>query len=288
LTRFSLIIAAAITFGALSVACNDSDETIDTGNGDVTTSRELPDDFPDDFPIYPGAEIESAQTVDSDDAEGHVVTWQSDDDIDDIVAFYDEEFGDGSSWRQVTRVENEGATIYAVTSADESIAGSLSVTPENGNVAIQAIIGRESGDDGDPPAPDGGDGDSEEGGGDDDGSSGSGSLPDEQELSEDFPEDRVPLPDGIRVTSSTSIDSGETSTHVVQFYSAMSADDLRSHFRDELSAQGWTEAFVTEQHGEILAAYSDADSATPGAGVNVLIVESDVEGYRSVTVTVTE
>lgn len=291
--RFPIVLAlVALMLGVLFAACGDDNErTFETDNGDVTVSEDLPDDFPDDFPIYPDADLEGSARGEEQGTEGYVVTWQTNDDEEDVIAFYDEEFGDDKPWREVSRSEVGGSTFYAVTNEDESLAGTLYITRENGNVSIVAIVGEEGLlDDGVTPDGDGGDATPDEsddsGSGDD--ASGGGSLPEEEELSDDFPEDRVPLPDDIRVTNSTSIQSGETSTHLVEFYSEMSVDDLRSYFGDELTGNGWTEVFSTDQDGETLLSFSASDSGAVGAGVTVVIRESDVEGYRTVTLTVTE
>lgn len=292
MNRFLALLVGVTLSLTLAAACGgDDDQTIETDDGEVSFSDELPDDFPDDFPVYPDAELEGSATGESEGVRGWTVTWQSEDDIDDIVAFYDDEFGGDGPWRQVSRSEVNEATIYAVQNEDENVGGSLSVGQENGNVAITAFVGEgnfgddDDGSDDEGSGDDGSDGEDDDGGGDDgdDGDDAGGSLPPEQDLPDDFPVDEVPLPDDIRVTSATTLTTQGVNSYQVEFYSQASAEELQSHFEEAMPGAGWTEAFSSTSNGETILTYTRPDGDV-GVSVNVLIGESDVEGYRTVSI----
>ena len=302
---------ALITAGtAAFAACGGGDDkTIDIGDGEINVSDDLPDDFPDDFPQYDDAVVMGSVTGESSGQEGTLVTFQTDDSLEDVEAFYEAEFEDGP-WQQVSNSSSSQGGSFLVEKDDVAasvffaeVDGKTSILVTYGNKDDFGIDGSDDGDSSDddgssrngdePTADDADDGSSSDDGSsddegssdDDDGSSDTTDLPDEVDLEDDFPSN-IPLPDGARVTSSSSLASGGFSTVFAELYVQDSIDDLKTYFEDTLAEAGYTESISSSAGGQIFLSYTEGDGSS-GNGVLVNISESAVDGYALVTVTVT-
>lgn len=300
-SRWYWLAAPALAVAAVAAGCGggDNERTFrGPDGGEVSVSDDLPDEWPDDFPVYPDADLQGSYFGESGGVDGLVASWTTGDSLDEVGDWYEGELADGE-WTSTSDGNLGSSRFFSATNGDESQIAYVSIAAGDGDTAIVVAIGDDpSGGDGtddgdteDPTPDDVSDGDgSGDGNGND---SGSADLPDEVGLDGDFPTDLVALPDEVRVTSSSSISSGGTTTHFVEFYSEMSADDLESHFSNEMSGDGWEEAFRTSADGETVLTYSrgaDEGDILSGDSATVLITEADVDGYRvvSITVTVTE
>jgi hypothetical protein len=295
-----LVRALALGIVALTfAACGGDDKTIDLGDGDeVTVSEDLPDEFPDDFPIYDGADFQNSIRGEQDGIEGIVATWTTGDDIDDVKAFYDDEFA-GGPWTSTSSGEAGGSAFWTAEHSDTGKVAYIAISPGD-DVTIIATVGDDpdqasSGDDGDDSG-DGGDGSSDDaddsgGDGSDDGSgdgstgSGDATLPDEVDLPAGFPDDEVPLLDDAHVTSANTITSNGITMYTVSFYTKDSAQDVASHYKDDLEGKGYTQSIQTSDGSGIYAAYAENDDGT-GWTVIVTASDADVEGYRQVVLQV--
>jgi hypothetical protein len=295
--RFYIAALLVLLVAGFAVACGGDDKTIATEDGEVTFSDDLPDEFPDDFPVYDGADLQGSYRGESEGVEGIVATWTTGDSIDDVAAFYEEEL-DGDNWK----IESQGSqgsfgSFYFALNSDDSKMAYVLISRSDDETTILVTVGDNDGSvpggDGSSGDDDSGDGSSGDDSGDagssddgsgDDGSSGSADLPEEQDLPDDFPADRVPLPSGARVTSSSSLSSGGTDTHFVEFYSQQSADELADYFKSELADKGWTESLSSESNGEMFLSFSEGEAGT--SGVTIIIADSPVDGYRLVTISV--
>jgi len=283
---------------ALFAACGGDDKkTIDTGDGKVTVSDDLPDEFPDDFPIYDGADLQNSYQGESEGVSGIIATWTTGDSAEDVANFYESEF-DGDDWKKQSSGNSGGGSFFVVLNKDESKAGYLIISEADGDTQIIATVGDNDGSltgDGSSDGSSGDDGEDtsgEDSSGNDGSSSGddgssSAQLPEEQDLDDDFPSDKVPLPDDSRVTSSSSLSSGGQDTFFVEFYSKKSTDELRDYFKDTLTGKGWTEALASESDGDVYLTYASED-ASATSGVTVIITDADVDGYRTVSLSVVQ
>jgi hypothetical protein len=279
--KFGVLAVAALIGLASFAACGGGDDkTFSAGDGEVTISDDLPDEFPDDFPQYGGADFQGSYQGESQGVSGLVATWTTDDSAEDVL-----NFGNTGS---------QGGFLFARNS-DTSKVAAVYVGSDGGNTSISVIISDDEDvipDDGSgDETPD--DGDSSGDSGDDSGdgsSSGDGGsaaqLPDEQDLSDDYPADRVPLPGDIRVTSSSALATGGVESFYVEFYSQQSADEIADFFKNELPGKGWTETLTSESGGEIYLSFGPADSANSSSIVTIIISEAEVEGYRLVNLSV--
>ncbi|MEX0749293.1 MAG: hypothetical protein WD359_00655 [Dehalococcoidia bacterium] len=290
----TVFVVLSISAAAFFAACGgDGDETIDTGDGEITISDDLPDDFPDDFPIYDGADLQGSYRGEREGIEGLVATWTTGDSAEDVSAFYEEELN-GDNWT-IQSQGDQGAlgSFFVALNNDESKAAYVYIGSNDDDTTIVVTVGDNEGSltgGGDGTPADGGDDSGDDSGdsGDDgssDGASGSADLPDEQDLPDDFPSDRVPLPSGARVTSNSSISSGGTNTFFVEFYSEQSADELSDYFKDELPNNGWTESLSSQSGGEVFLSFAPEGGETT-SGVTIIIADAPTDGYRLVTLSI--
>ncbi|MEX2247292.1 MAG: hypothetical protein WEC75_11470 [Dehalococcoidia bacterium] len=276
-----------------AVACGGGgDKTVDLGDGNVTVGDDLPDSFPDDFPIYEGADLQNAIQGEQEGIEGLAVTWTTGDDLDDVTSFYEEALSDGP-WKVVSNGTGSGTTYWILENSDTDQAGYVTLT-DGDDVTILGIVGDNESASGDPSEDAGdssGDEDDVSPEEDDSGADSGGDLPselpDEVALSNDFPSDKFPLPDDISISSSSSVTSNGVQSHLVTFYSKDSIDDLATFFNDELAAKGYTQSIQTSAADGVYQAYSENADGT-GAIIVVSIAEGDVEGYRQALLQITE
>jgi hypothetical protein len=283
-----------IAFAALAGwACgggDDGDVDLPSG-GEADISDELHDEFPDDFPIYDGADLEASYTGESQGVEGLVATWTTGDSIDEVRTFFDDEFDGDGPWDAQGDIQTGDSTIWNVSNDNGDVAV-VTAVEEDGETSISVILSDElrdlPTDDGDDDGSDGDDGsdDSSDDSSDDEGSdSGAGDLPDAVDLPDDFPSGDVPLPDDIRITNATSFTTSGVTSYVVEFLSQDSTDDLATHFRDAFAGMGWDQAFQQEAAGTITASYTENQDAT-GSVVSVTIYESSYDGYNTVALSI--
>lgn len=305
------LVAAVVVVGVLpfaSLACgggSDNERTISTGDGDsVTTSTDLPDDFPDSFPIYDGADLQGAVQGEQDGITGIVATWTTGDDVDDVKNFYEDAFG-GGEWTAVTSGSAGGSTYWIVEQSDGDKAAYVAVSGGD-ETTIIATVGDDpnsatadddgssddeeaSNDDGDGDEASSDNGSSDEEASSDDGSSDADvNLPDEVELPDGFPSDLVSLPDGARVTTAQSYSANGQETFIVGFFTKDEAKDVGEYYKNELEGAGFTQSVQTSDATGVYAAYSENSD---GTGTIIVISVNDngsYEGYREGVVQVTE
>lgn len=274
------------------------EKTIDLGDGgEVTLGTDLPGDFPDDFPIYDGADLEGASQATQDGITGIVATWTTGDDLDDVTAFYTSEFENGP-WTSSTTGSAGGSTWWSAEHADGKVAY-VSVSEADG-VTIMAVVGDDpdqaSSNDDDTSSDDssGDDSSSDDSSSEDDGSSDSGGggadLPDEVDLPDDFPTDLVSFPDSLRITTGTSYSANGQATFMVGFYTKDSPQEVADYYESELTGKGFAQSVQTSDSSGVYSAYAENED---GTGTIIVVSANDtgsVEGYYEgvVQVTVTE
>ena len=112
--------------------------------------------------------------------------------------------------------------------------------------------------------------------------------PPEVRLPKDFPTDRVPLPSGARVTSSTSFGQGGQKTYIITYFTKSSPDDVAKYFSDEMPKHGWSSAFSSNSNGELFVTFTSGDTGSgSNDGLTVTASDStDTPGYTQVGVSV--
>lgn len=289
-----LLTGATLLGVSTAFACGgDDDKTFSDGNGgEISLSDDLPDDFPDDFPVYDGADLQGSFQGEAEGVIGVTVSWTTGDDLQDVRDFYENELADGP-WTSTSSGEFGESAFWQATDDDESKVAYIQVAGSDGDdTTILATIGDNvdgatTGGDDDATADDADSGsdDGDDSSGDDEGQQPAAELPDEVDLSDDFPQDRVPLPDDARITNSSSFSGGGTTTFVVELYSEDDVDTLVDFFSSELESNGWGESFKTETDGEAFLTFAPENGAdTASETVTIAIAPSDVDGYSEVIV----
>lgn len=296
-----LIAVAVLVVGGLSAACGgDDDKTIDIpGGGEISTGGDIPDSFPDDFPVYDGADELGGSSFEQDGDEAVNGIWETDDSLEDVAAFYESELEDGD-WISDGTFNSSGTTTISFVNEGAGKSGGILLAEADGKTTITVTIiddasassgGDGSGDDGSSDDGSSDDGSSDDGSSDDGssdgGSSGSAELPDEANLEDDYPEDEIPLPDDARVTSSSSFSSGGMSSIFVTLYVKQSVDDLETYYNDTFAAAGYEDSFSSSSDGEIFLTFAkNQDDPATAASATVNIRPSDVDGYAQVDLSI--
>ena len=278
--RWIWVIMTVAMVSLAASACGGDNKSLDLPGGGKITEGKLPDDWPDDFPVYGSAKLLGGVSEVVEGSAASTATWETSDSPDDVKQFYDDAFKDGPWLSESSGVIASG-TFWLATKGDGAPAYVTVVGGDGNKTLIVVVIGDTASDTVDPGA---GETPADAGSGS---GSGGGELPDEVALPDDFPSDQVPLPDGIRITNASSVNAGGTQSFLIQLYSKDSVDDLAAFFKDELEGKGFTQSIQTSQDGGIYAAYAQNDDGT-GAIVIVTVTESDVEGYRQVSLQITD
>lgn len=281
--KWMFVITATAMVSLAGFACGGDDKSLDLPGGGSITEGKLPDDWPDDFPVYDGAKLLGGISEIVDGSAAISATWETGDSADDVKEFYDEAFADGP-WKSESSGVVGGGSFWLAIKGDGAPAYVTVADGGDNKRLIVAVIGDTAGDIVDPGA--GSNDDATADAADPDSDPRGGTLPDEVALPDDFPAD-IPLPDDIRITNASSVNVSGAQSFLIQLYSKDSSDDLAAFFKDELTAKGFTQSIQTSQDGGIYAAYSENEDGS-GAIVIVTVTDGDVEGYRQVTLQITE
>lgn len=277
---------------AFTAACGGGGKTVKVPGGEVSVSDKVPDDFPDSFPVPDGADVQGSYTGEQGGVSGTVVTWEVNKSVDDLKTFYDDKLGGDGEWKSVSDGNIGGSVFYSAESKDGKKVAYVNVTEADGKTTLIVIIGDKE----DTSTGDGSSGDGSSGGDSSGGDSGDGSgdsteqptieaeLPEEVDLDADFPKDDVPLPDGARVTNSSSFTNAGQTSFIIQMYVKGDASDIADDLKGKLEGKGWVESFSSNQNGEYFASYGKGDPAT--STMNIGVLKSEVSGYSEVNLTV--
>jgi hypothetical protein len=283
-----LAVGAALLL-AFAVSCGGGDDkTFDLpGDGDLTVSEdEPPEGFPDDFPVYDGADFigGSSQTVDG--AEALSASWETGDDASDVQEFYTDKLSTGA-WRTLNTVTLNDTLSITFERDGGDAAGQVSVVDDDGTTTIVVVIGEGFTDTGGDDGSDGSGGDATDTPDDSGSGTSDDDLPDEVDLPSDFPADRVRLPDGARVTQAVTATADGATSYIVQFYSEDSVEDVADHFKSALEGNGFSQTITSSQDGGVFAIYAENEDGT-GIGVTLTVTDSEVPGYTSTALQVIE
>jgi hypothetical protein len=296
------LLIPVLAAGAIVAGCGGgSSKTVNIpGGGQVSVSDKIPDSFPKDFPVYKGASVKGSYTGNSNGISGTVVTWETGDSVQKVKDFYDSALKD-SSYSSTSSGDTGGSSFWAGESKDGKKAVYVMVTTENNKTSIIATVGDKPTDSSSSSSGSGSTSIS-----DDDktataeaksssSSSSSGAeksptaspLPPQVTLAKDFPTDRVPLPSGARVTSSSSFSGGGSKTYSIEYYTKDAPDKAAEYFSTELPKHGWADSFSSNQNDEYFVTFSaTASDGSTGESVIINASASDTAGYAKVSVTV--
>ncbi len=122
----------------------DGDSVTITGeDGDVTIAggEEIPAPFPDDFPLYDDADLDSASSIESAGDTSYYLSMVSGDSSDDVYEWYKTEF-EGEGWEIVSDMNTSGdegmTAIVSVKKGD--VDGSITVASTESGCDIGVIV----------------------------------------------------------------------------------------------------------------------------------------------------
>lgn len=116
--------------GSMTFTDKKTGQTVDIGAG------KLPDSFPDDIKVYPGAKVAGAISG-SGNEEGVFVTFTTDDNISNVVSFYKNSLRSGN-WRVESTTELGPMTTFEI--AKESATGSITITGDSNKSGTNIMV----------------------------------------------------------------------------------------------------------------------------------------------------
>lgn len=306
--KLGVILIPALMIAAAFSACGGGDKkTIDIpggGKAEVSTNGKIPSGFPDDFPVYDGAKVQTSFKGSQGGQSGFFVTWETDDSVEKVADFYKDKFSSGP-WKSSGEYESNGSSVLTAENASAKQSAAVTISDADGKTQISSYLGD------DPNASS----DSSDSSSDNDSSSGDSltsddktstaeaedeessgpektstpsPLPDEVTLSKDFPTDKVPLPSDARVTSNSSFGSGGQKTYIITYFTKDDPEKASQYFVDEMPKHGWSSAFTSNSDGEYFVTFTGADNGSGGNdGLTVNAIEStSTPGYTEVSLSV--
>jgi hypothetical protein len=126
--------------GVVDVEKDGEKVTVTSEEGEFSFEEEgsLPDNFPSDFPIYPGAKLASSWTASSDDTDGLSLIWKTDDSVSKVGNYYESELKD-AGWTLSFTAETEDSTTFAFEKDD--VSGFIGITVEESKTVISLTLG---------------------------------------------------------------------------------------------------------------------------------------------------
>lgn len=101
---------------------------------------DLPDNFPEDFPIYEGARATGSFSTSQNEGEGLTVTFVVDAGFDDVSSFYKEELP-AAGYNINTTIDMGDAAQFYFINEEKGIEGVLQVMKEDGQTGISVTMG---------------------------------------------------------------------------------------------------------------------------------------------------
>ena len=127
------------TGGKAEVDLDKGEVRIKTEEGEVVMKGELPEDMPEDIPVYPGATVAGSwQMEDEESGEGFTLSLETKDEVSKVVAFYKERLPE-EGWK-IKGEFREGETVL-LTIEKEERGGWVSIDREEGKTVIGLMIG---------------------------------------------------------------------------------------------------------------------------------------------------
>ena len=133
-------VLSGVTGGNVKVGKDGGKVTFENSDGKVSFEEggKLPQGFPSDFPVYPGAKVASSFTANTDGKDGMSVVWETGDSADKVSAFYKTSLV-SNGWKVTATFESEGSMTNSF--KKEGWAGFMGIASSEGKTTISATIG---------------------------------------------------------------------------------------------------------------------------------------------------
>ena len=135
---------SGVTGQKVNVSGDGKDITIKTDKGElkIDSGGSLPDSFPKDFPIYPGAKItgsfSTSGTGETNNSKGSSVVWETGDDAAKVAAYFKSELVK-AGYKIITEYSQDDNTT--LTFEKDSVSGFIGVGDSDAKTAISVTIG---------------------------------------------------------------------------------------------------------------------------------------------------
>jgi hypothetical protein len=108
---------------------------VKTDKGTFSTGKEMPKEWPEDAPVYPGAKVQYSATTDQDGQSGHAVVLMTSDKADKVSAYYTEQFRT-LGWTMTTAAQSAGGTMMVATKDDRGMSVMIAETDAGTTVTL--------------------------------------------------------------------------------------------------------------------------------------------------------
>lgn len=146
---FSFAIAAASACGSSSTSTGSkssphaSSAGSSSGNGKLDAGVPMPQGFPADFPIYPGARLTSASNFTSGGQTTWAMVWETLDGVDKAQSFYTDKLNSGDWTIGVSGSTNGEFSGIFSRKSDSTVGGILSIDGSTGVTKITVALGHQ-------------------------------------------------------------------------------------------------------------------------------------------------
>jgi len=125
--------------GIRGIDIRDGGVTIETDQGTLESSDELPINFPKDFPIYPDVDVYFALKI---GADKFSVEWIANGPLLEVVEFYREKLPEREfNWKIVNEVRSENGSQFTFAHNEQDRGGVVTINEKsNGSVRVQVIV----------------------------------------------------------------------------------------------------------------------------------------------------
>ncbi len=127
----------AATGGSVDVDRDGDTVTVKTQDGTITGGNTMPENFPSDVPVYPGADVQGSYSIDGANGKGHTVGLQTNDSLADVTAWYRREVA-AKGWTVVGDATYNGSLVLSATKDSRGL--NVSVSEEDGTVTIGLVV----------------------------------------------------------------------------------------------------------------------------------------------------
>ncbi len=139
--KLSLVLLAGLLMAGIAVGCGGGDsKTVKIGDTKVKVGGGVPSDFPKDFPVYKGADVQGSATGSEGGVTGTVVTWQTGDGVDKVKDFFDKAFKDGP-WKSSSTGTAGDGSFWVADSPDGKKAAYVGATKSGDKTMIIVTVG---------------------------------------------------------------------------------------------------------------------------------------------------
>ncbi len=107
------------------------------GKAEIEKTAEIPKEFPSDYPIYPGAKLDSVVKIEEQGQKAYQLVFKSGDSVTEIFAYYKKAFPE-KGYKISFSMEAAEQSIFAISKGGDDV-GSLTITPEKEGSLITVL-----------------------------------------------------------------------------------------------------------------------------------------------------